>query len=127
MRNSMYSRDFSREAEAATSQSGEVVQFAVGDVSNRMQEAAQILAELAQDALRQNIETAQHLIRCRTMGDLLEVQNEWVRRSLDNIMNRGTRLSELSAELTFNTLGRFGSIAQSNADRARQAGERLTR
>jgi hypothetical protein len=120
-------QESSREAQEATRQSAEVIQLAAEDVSNRMREAAQLWAELTQETMRQNVEMAQSLIRCRTMGDLLEVQSEWMRRSLDNVMNRGARLSELSAELTLETFSRFGGIAQANAERARRVGDRLAR
>jgi hypothetical protein len=78
------------------------------DAANRMQEVGLLWNELAQDAMRQNVEAAQNLMRCRTVGELMAVQSDWMRRSLDNLLVRGARLSELSAELALDAMTRFG-------------------
>jgi hypothetical protein len=88
--------------------SAAIVQSNGEDAANRMQEAGLLWNELAQDAMRQNVEAAQNLMRCRTFGELMEVQSDWMRRSLDNFLVRGARLSELSAQLTLDAMTRFG-------------------
>jgi hypothetical protein len=114
-------------AEDMTRRTADVVQSNGEAAANGMQEASLLWSELAQDALRQNVETAQNLMRCRTLGELIEVQTDWMRRSLDNFVGRGTRISELSARLALDAVTRFGGAAEANADRARRAGERLGR
>jgi hypothetical protein len=76
-------------------------------VGERMQEASRLWSELAQDALRQNVETAQDLMRCRSFPDLLAVQSEWVRRSFENFIGRGARLSELSTRIAVEAMSRL--------------------
>jgi hypothetical protein len=80
-------------------------------VGERMQEAGRLWSELAQDALRQNVETAQDLMRCRTLTDILAVQSEWMRRSLENIVGRGARLSALSTEIAVEAMSRFSQVS----------------
>jgi hypothetical protein len=104
-----------------------VIQLNGEQAASRMQEASQLWSELAQEAMRQNVETAQSFMRCRTLGELVEVQSDWMRRSLDNFLSRGARLSELSAGLAVDAVTRFGGAAEANLDRARRAGERLQR
>jgi hypothetical protein len=94
-------------AEEAVRRASESVIGNGEEAASRMQEAGLLWSQLAQDALRQNVETAQHLMRCRTFGEVVEVQSDWMRRSLDNFLGRGARLSELSAQLAIDTMSRF--------------------
>jgi hypothetical protein len=96
-----------RTAEEAVRRASETVIGNGEEAANRMQEAGLLWSQLAQDALRQNVETAQHLMRCRTFGEGLEVQSDWMRRRLDNFLGRGARLSELSAQLAIDAMSRF--------------------
>jgi hypothetical protein len=114
-------------AEDMARRTAEVIQLNGERAASRMQEASQLWSELAQEAMRQNVETAQSFMRCRTLGELVEVQSDWMRRSLDNFLSRGARLSELSAGLAVDAVTRFGGAAEANLDRARRAGERLQR
>jgi hypothetical protein len=84
-------------------------------VAERLQEAGALWSELAQDAMRQNVEAAQNLMRCRTLADLMEVQSDWMRRSLDNFLSRGARLSELSARLAIDAMTRMSRIEERRA------------
>lgn len=84
-------------------------------VAERLQEAGALWSELAQDAMRQNVETAQNLMRCRTLADFMEVQSNWMRRSLDNFLGRGARLSELSARLAIDAMTRMSRIEERRA------------
>jgi hypothetical protein len=95
-------------AENMARKTAAIVQSNGEDAANRMQEAGLLWNELAQDAMRQNVEAAQNLMRCRTFGELMEVQGDWMRRSLDNFLVRGARLSELSAQLALDAMTRFG-------------------
>ena len=95
-------------AENMARKTAAIVQSNGEDAANRMQEAGLLWNELAQDAMRQNVEAAQNLMRCRTFGELMEVQSDWMRRSLDNFLVRGARLSELSAQLALDAMTRFG-------------------
>ena len=94
-------------AEQAVRRASEAVAVNGEEAANRMQEAGILWSQLAQDALRQNVETAQNLMRCRTFGEVVEVQSDWMRRSLDNFLGRSARLSELSAQLAIDTISRF--------------------
>lgn len=107
--------------EDMTSRTAEALRINGDEAASRMEEASLLWSELAQDALRQNVETAQNLMRCRTLGELMEVQSHWMRRSLDNFFGRGARLSEISTQLCFDAMTRFGSAAEANLDRARRA------
>ena len=94
-------------AEQAVRRASEAVAVNGEEAANRMQEAGILWSQLAQDALRQNVETAQNLMRCRTFGEVIEVQSDWMRRSLDNFLGRSARLSELSAQLAIDAISRF--------------------
>ena len=104
--------EMTRRTEEIGRRTAELFRFNGEAASGRLEEASRIWSALAQDALRQNVETAQNLMRCRTVSDVVEVQTEWLRRSLDNFFERGSRLSELSAELAADAVSRFGQPMQ---------------
>jgi hypothetical protein len=73
-------------------------------ISGRFLEVGQILTEMASDVLRSGVETAQDLVRCRNVGDIVQVQAEWIRRSFAVFFSRGQRLSEITTGLAFEQL-----------------------
>jgi hypothetical protein len=73
-------------------------------ISGRFLEVGHILTEMASDVLRSGVETAQDLIRCRNVGDIVQVQAEWIRRSFAVFFSRGPRLSEITTGLAFEQL-----------------------
>ena len=73
-------------------------------IFGRFLEVGHILTEMASDVLRSGVETAQDLIRCRNVGDIVQVQAEWIRRSFAVFFSRGPRLSEITTGLAFEQL-----------------------
>ena len=82
------------------------------------QEAGQIWAEFAQDAMRQSFEATQRLMSCRNLGDVMRAQNEILRVGLDSFLDKSARLSDISARLIADT-ARSMSTAQEAVGRRR--------
>jgi hypothetical protein len=85
-------------------------------IAGRFLEAGQILTEMASDVLRSGVETAQDLIRCRNVGDIVQVQAEWIRRSFAVFFSRGQRLSEITTGLAFEQLRGLSAPAAARPD-----------
>ena len=73
-------------------------------LTDGMQQATAVVADLAQESLRRNVETAQSMLRCRTFEDVVRVQSDWMRGSIDLILSRSARLSAIAATLAFGAL-----------------------
>jgi hypothetical protein len=85
-------------------------------ISGRFLEVGQILTEMASDVLRSGVETAQDLVRCRNVGDIVQVQAEWIRRSFAVFFSRGQRLSEITTGLAFEQLRGLSAPAAARPD-----------
>jgi hypothetical protein len=83
-------------------------------LTHGMQQATAVVADLAQESLRRNVETAQSMLRCRTFEDVVRVQSDWMRGSIDLILSRGARLSAIAATLA---LGALHGAKEAAADR----------
>jgi hypothetical protein len=55
--------------------------------------------EYMQDAMKQNMEATETLMRCRTFGDFVQAQSEYMRHSLDTMLERSARISDISARI----------------------------
>jgi hypothetical protein len=69
-----------------------------------VQEATVVVTDLAQESLRRNVETAQSMLRCRTLEDVLRVQSDWMRGNIELVLSRGARLSAIATGLALGTL-----------------------
>lgn len=77
-----------------------------------LQDFGRIWVEFAQDTMKQSIEATETLLRCRTFGDIMQVQSEYMRNSLDTVLDQSARMSDISARI----------IAETTAPMARFAG-----
>jgi hypothetical protein len=85
-------------------------------LTHGMQQATAVVADLAQESLRRNVETAQSMLRCRTFEDVVRVQSDWMRGNIDLVLSRGARLSAIAATLA---LGALHGAERAAADQGR--------
>jgi hypothetical protein len=57
------------------------------------------IAEFVSERIRQDLETQQDLLRCRTLDDVREVQSRFFRTTIDQYSAEVTKLMQISAEV----------------------------
>ena len=64
-----------------------------------MQDVGRTWIEYLQDTARQNMEATEAMLRCRTLGELMQAQSLYMRQSLDCMLEKSARISDISARL----------------------------
>jgi hypothetical protein len=64
-----------------------------------LQKASQLWSDYADETMRRGIEATHAFLRCRTIGDLVEVQSDFVRDTVGGFLTRAAQLSELSTRI----------------------------
>ena len=67
------------------------------------------IAGFVSERIRQDLETQQELLRCRTLDELREVQSRFFRTTLDQYSAEATKLMQLSTEVFTRTLDPTGA------------------
>jgi hypothetical protein len=70
-----------------------------GSMLTGLTEMQKEIAEFVSERIRQDLETQQDLLRCRTLDDVREVQSRFFRTTLDQYSTEATKLMQLSAEV----------------------------
>jgi phasin family protein len=92
-----------------------------------IQEISQTWLGLAQERLQRNVESLNRLAGCRSVQDIVAIQSEFVRDSLQQTIDASRRMAELSARVATEAAGPIQTQAGRNAveldrsvDRARR-------
>jgi hypothetical protein len=75
------------------------VERSTGSVLTGLTEMQKEVAEFVSERIRQDLETQQELLRCRTLEDLREVQSRFFRITLEQYSAEATKLMQLSTEV----------------------------
>jgi hypothetical protein len=70
-----------------------------GSMLTGLTEMQKKIAEFISERIRQDLETQQELLRCRTLNEVREVQSRFFRTTLDQYSTEATKLMQLSAEV----------------------------
>jgi hypothetical protein len=80
-------------------QAMETMERASASVFTGVTEMQREIAEFVSERIRQDLETQQGLLRCRTLDEVREVQSQFYRTTLDQYSAEATKLMELSTEV----------------------------
>ena len=94
-------------------------------VASGFQEAGRIWVELAQDTVKQGMQATEQMLRCRTLGDVMQTQSELMRDGLDSFIEKSLRLSDISARVLAEVAGPLSELHQRNE--SERAAPRTTR
>ncbi len=78
-------------------------------------------ASLAQDRLQKNLDGFNALLRCRSLQDMIAVQSTLVRDNLEQMLDSGRRIAEMSLQVADEAAQKIAVRAEKNAKRARRA------
>ena len=70
-----------------------------GSMLTGLTEMQKEVAEFVSERIRQDLETQQELLRCRTLDDVREVQSRFFRTTIDQYSAEATKLMQLSTEV----------------------------
>jgi phasin family protein len=85
-----------------------------------MQEASQLWFGLAQERLRKNVEGFSRLASCRSPQDFIAMQSELARDAMQQAVETGRQIGQVSVRVTDEAAGIIESQASSNAGRIRR-------
>ena len=68
-------------------------------LAKALQEVSRVWIELTQDTMKHGIETAELLMRCRNIGDVMHAHSEYMRNSFDTFLDRGVQISDISTRI----------------------------
>jgi len=85
-----------------------------------MQEASQLWLGLAQERLTKNVEGFSRLARCRSPQDFIAMQSELARDAMQQAVETGRRIGQVSVRVTDEAAGIIESQASSDAGRIRR-------
>ncbi len=80
-------------------------------VARGWQEVGQTMIEYLQDTTRQNMEATESMMRCRTLGELVQAQSQFMRQSLDTMLQKSARISDISARMLSETAQPMAQLA----------------
>src|SRR4051812_26183649 len=80
-------------------------------LTHGVEAAAAVVAEVAQETMKRDVATVHSMLRCQTFADLLRVQSDWVRGTLDILLSRSAQLSQIATGVTLGTLQSFEGAA----------------
>ena len=75
------------------------VERSTGSMLTGLTEMQKEVAEFVSERIRQDLETQQELLRCRTLDDVREVQSRFLRTTLEQYSAEATKLMQLSTEV----------------------------
>ena len=90
-------------------QAVELMERASASMLTGMAEMQKEVAGFVSERIRQDLETQQELLRCRTLDELREVQSRFFRTTLDQYSAEATKLMQLSTEVFTRTLDPTGA------------------
>jgi phasin family protein len=122
-----FARPQSEELTRMSSQNIGAVSQASAVLAKGAQEISQTWFGLAQDRMSKNIDALNRIAGCRSMQDLVVVQSELVRDGMQQAIDTGRRVAELSVRVANEAAGTIQSQAsrntvelERNADRGRR-------
>lgn len=69
-------------------------------VAKGAEEAGKQVAAFGQSAVEKNVATGKALLAVKTLNELVELQNAYVKQTMDALVAEGTKLQELSIKIT---------------------------
>ena len=90
-------------------QAVESVERASASMLTGVTEMQKEVAGFVSGRIRQDLETQQELLRCRTLDEVREVQSRFFRTTLDQYSAEATKLMQLSTEFFTRALGPSGA------------------
>ncbi len=68
-------------------------------VAKALQDAGRVWIELTQETMRQGIEATESMLHCRSIGDVMHIQTEYMRNSFDSFLDKGAKMSDISMRI----------------------------
>jgi hypothetical protein len=113
-----------RAAEDMTSAGASVMTRSGSAMARGWQDVGQTMMEYLQDATRQNMEATELMLRCRTLGELMQAQSQYMRQSLDTMLQKSARISDISARILSETTQPIAQFAGREREEREQRGAR---
>lgn len=97
-------------AEASTRMYGDMASDSRQDVTAMVETGTRLakgvqdmgweMLQFSQNSLRLSLKTANDLMACRSVEDVMEIQREFLRESMDNLMQESARILDMSNSVT---------------------------
>ncbi|MBV8650761.1 MAG: phasin family protein [Alphaproteobacteria bacterium] len=100
-----------RAAEETMSAGATVMTRSGNAMARGWQDVGQTMMDYLQDTTRHNMEATESMLRCRTFGELMQAQSQYMRQSLDTMMQKSARISDISARMLSETAQPMAQLA----------------
>jgi hypothetical protein len=78
-------------------------------IARGMQDVGWEVMQYTQESLRRSFKTANDMMACRSVEDMVQIQQDFMRESMDTFLHESARILEMSSSMASDALGPVGN------------------